>query len=52
MLLLLAGGLMIASIAIIDFFTPSLPLGYLYLIPILFIAGFLLRCIDRRVKPL
>lgn len=41
--LLLISLLLIATIAVIDFVTPPLPLGYLYLIPILLLAGFLPR---------
>src|SRR6267154_342722 len=40
---LIAGALLIVTIAIVDTVTPSLPLGYLYLFPILFMAGFLPR---------
>jgi PAS domain S-box-containing protein len=39
----MVGLLLITAIAIIDFVTPPLPLGYLYLIPILLMAGFLPR---------
>src|SRR5690349_9341519 len=40
---LICGILGICVIALIDLNTPSLPLGYLYLIPILIMAGFLPR---------
>jgi two-component system, LuxR family, sensor kinase FixL len=40
---LLIGVLGVVAIAFIDSLTPSLPLGYLYLIPILVMAGFLPR---------
>jgi PAS domain S-box-containing protein len=40
---LMVGALLIVGIAIADSITPSLPLGYLYLFPILFMAGFLAR---------
>jgi two-component system, LuxR family, sensor kinase FixL len=40
---LLAGTSLIAVIAIVDAGTPDLPLGYLYLIPILLMSGFLSR---------
>ncbi len=40
---LIAGTLMIVVIAVVDAFTPPLPLGYLYLFPILLMAGFLPR---------
>ena len=38
---LVVGVLLIVVIAIVDSITPSLPLGYLYLFPILLMAGFL-----------
>lgn len=40
---LIAGTVLIVTIAIVDVFTPSLPLGYLYLFPILLMAGYLPR---------
>jgi two-component system, LuxR family, sensor kinase FixL len=40
---LMVGALLIVGIAIADSITPNLPLGYLYLFPILFMAGFLPR---------
>ena len=40
---LIVGATLIVGIAIVDTITPSLPLGYLYLFPILFMAGFLPR---------
>jgi signal transduction histidine kinase len=40
---LCAGALLIAMIAIVDTITPTWPLGYLYLFPILLMAGFLPR---------
>jgi len=40
---LIIGALLIVIIAIIDTVTPPLPLGYLYLFPILLMAGFLPR---------
>ena len=42
-ILLAAGAALIVIIAIIDAVTPPLPLGYLYLFPILLMAGFLPR---------
>jgi PAS domain S-box-containing protein len=41
--LLFGGTLLIAIIALVDASTPGLPLGYLYLIPILLVSGFLSR---------
>ncbi len=40
---LVVGALLIVVIAIVDSMTPSLPLGYFYLFPILLMAGFLPR---------
>jgi PAS domain S-box-containing protein len=40
---LIIGGLLIVIIAVTDAVTPPLPLGYLYLFPILLLAGFLPR---------
>jgi two-component system sensor kinase FixL len=40
---LMVGAMLIVGVAIADSITPSLPLGYLYLFPILFMAGFLPR---------
>jgi len=40
---LTVGAALIVIIAVVDAFTPSLPLGYLYLFPILLMAGFLPR---------
>jgi two-component system, LuxR family, sensor kinase FixL len=40
---LLAGGLLIGAIGLLDFLTPDVPVGFLYVFPILLIAGFVSR---------
>jgi hypothetical protein len=40
---LVAAGLSVLAIALLDAVTPNVPLGFLYLFPILLIAGFVSR---------